>query len=157
MEGFSDDAWIAWWKGSVILVTCMQVYCEWVQDLFWHWAFHSPPIWYIQNKVTQHCSLKCLTDAGGSPRVLQFKTLMHRRSSNIAAKDAVLLLHKKNLPKCFKKMHRSCMHALKALEMGKGGRHSMYFLTVWSVCLECRKEIRNGSHHYTGEADVILY
>jgi hypothetical protein len=27
-----------------------QVYCEWVQDLFWHWAFHSPPIWYIQNK-----------------------------------------------------------------------------------------------------------
>ncbi len=108
----------------------MQVYFEWVQDLFWHWAFHSPPIWYIQNKVTQHCSLKCLTDAGGSPRVLQLKTLMHRRSSNIAAKDAVLLLHKKNLPKCFKKMHRSCMHALKALEMGKGGRHSMYFLTV---------------------------
>lgn len=102
----------------------MQVYCEWVQDLFWHWAFHSPPIWYIQNKVIQHCSLKCLTDA---PRVLQLKTLMHRRSSNIAAKDAVLLLHKKNLPKCFKKMHRSCMHALKALEMGKGGRHSMYF------------------------------
>jgi hypothetical protein len=29
---------------------------------------------------------------------------MHRRSSSIAAKD-VLLLHKKNLPKCFKKLH----------------------------------------------------
>jgi uncharacterized protein (UPF0332 family) len=55
---------------------------------------------------------------------------MHRRSSSIAAKDAVLLLHKKKLPKCFKKMHRSCMHAVKALELGKGGRHSMYFLTV---------------------------